>query len=153
MASTTNHGTATGRLASAPRFFPTQEGGPTKVLLTVMVNRPLKNQTTGERDADAVPLTGWIRAGAEGPGVYGMLGKGDLVSTSYTVRSSSWADQNTGEMNYRIDLTIDQIEMLESRSVTQHRRITHLEAQQAAQEPDPLQKANNRRAKLAESAA
>lgn len=128
MPAPTNSGTATGRLASAPRHF-VSENGSKHVLFTVMVDRPFRNRETGQRDSDAIPLEAWVQPETAGLGVYDMLGKGDLVSVGYTVRSSSYADKSTGEVLYRTALVVDSLTMLESRTVTQQRRIQHLQSE------------------------
>lgn len=127
-----NAGHVVGRLAADPKVFD-NPGQSTKVLLTVMADRSYRNATTGERDADAVPLEAWVRAEAQSLGVYALLGRGDLVAVDYVVRSSTYADKHTGEVIYRTALVVTDVSMLESRAVTQQRRIDRLTAQLGSQ--------------------
>lgn len=148
MSTPTNAGTVTGRVASTPKVFVT-ESGAKKVLFTLMVNRPHKNATTGQRDADAVPLEAWVRAETDGIGIFGFMDTGDLVSVSYTVRSSSLPDKETGEVPYRTSLYVIDVELLESKATTQQRRINRLQSQvneQAATPVEPAKRTTRRKA-------
>lgn len=146
--STRNAGTAIGRLAADPRVFAT-ESGARKVLLTVMVDRDFKNRETGERDSDAIPIEAWVRPNTEGLGVYGFIGRGDLVAVSYVVRSAAYPNRETGEMLYRTALVVEDLQMLESKTTTQQRRIARLQSAlqgtQGAQQPEPVQTASRSR--------
>ncbi len=153
--SATNHGTATGRLAADPRVF-TNSDGSKKVMFTVMVDRQFRNRETGERLSDAIPLEAWVAATTEGTGPFGYLGKGDQVTVSYAVRSSTYPDKTTGEIQYGLALTVTDLQFLESRATSQQRRIAHLksalEGPQAAQQAPAAPKASTRRQKAAAAA-
>lgn len=116
-----NAGHVVGRLAADPKVFD-NPGQSTKVLLTVMADRSYRNSTTGEREADAVPLEAWVRAEAQSLGVYALLSRGDLVAVDYVVRSSSYADKHTGEVIYRNALVVTDVSMLECRARAEARR-------------------------------
>lgn len=128
MAASTNSGTCTGRLAADPRVFITGSGAK-HVFLTVMVDRPFKNRATGNRDSDACSVEAWVRPETNGLGIYDHMGKGDLVSIGYAVRSRTFADEQTGEVQYAMSLVVEDVQLLESKATTQSRRIQHLQSQ------------------------
>lgn len=155
--SATNRGTATGRLAADPKIFVNADGSK-KVMFTLMVGRAWRNKETGERLSDAIPLEAWVAATTEGTGPFAYLGKGDMITVSYAVRSSTYANRN-GEVQYGLALTVNELEFLESRAATQQRRITHLQSalqgKQGAQQPEPVQttsRTRNARQKAASAA-
>jgi len=153
--SATNHGTATGRLAADPRVFVNADGSK-KVMFTLMVDRQFRHRETGERLSDAIPLEAWVAATTEGTGPFGYLGKGDQVTVSYAVRTSTYADKTTGEIQYGLALTVTDLQFLESRATSQQRRIAHLksalEGPQAAQQAASAPKVSTRRQKATAAA-
>lgn len=114
--SSTNRGTATGRLASDPRSF-VAESGDKHVFMTLMVDRPCK-ANDGSRPSDAIPLETWVRADTEGLGPWSHVGRGDLIQVGYTVRSSNYADKTTGEVRYSTILLVEEMAFLEPKSIT-----------------------------------
>lgn len=122
-----NHGYVIGRIGSL-RSFDNSDGSK-KVFVTVMADRDFKSRMTGERESDAVQLSARVRPETQGLGIYDMVGVGDLVAIDFAVRAGRYVDKQSGEVIYTQDLVVDSLAMLESRSVTQARRITSLERQ------------------------
>lgn len=122
---TRNHGFAIGRLASDPRFFENKDGSRT-VQLTVMVDQNWTRKD-GSRGADAVPVERFIPADRTN-GVFDMINKGDLVQVTYHVTTDSW-DTPQGR-RYATKLIIDDVQMLEPKSVTAARLKTRVREQE-----------------------
>jgi len=150
-----NRGTATGRIARDPHVAINSDGSKT-VLFTLLVDRARRNPTTGERGTDAIPLVAWVRAETEGTGPWAHVGTGDLIQVEYSVRSGSYPDKVTGEIKYSMQLSVSDMAFLESRAVTQQRRIAHLksalEGPQATQQAQAAPKVSTRRQKATAAA-
>ena len=150
-----NRGTATGRIARDPHVALNSDGSKT-VLFTLLVDRARRNPTTGERGTDAIPLVAWVRAETEGTGPWAHVGTGDLIQVEYSVRSSTYPHKVTGEIKYSVQLSVSDMAFLESRAVTQQRRISHLksalEGPQATQQAQAATKVSTRRQKATAAA-
>lgn len=128
-----NAGKVIGRIA-AKRVFTTDKGY-RHVFLTVAADRDY-TPTQSQQGSDMVPLEAWLKPEVEGEGIYGMANVGDLVAADYVVRSSTYPDPQTGEVRYATSLVIDRqrdLQLLESKAVTQQRQIRKLQAQSGAQ--------------------
>lgn len=122
---TSNTGTVIGRLASDPRFFENADGSRT-TQFTVMVDQNWTRKD-GSRGADAVPVERFIPADRTN-GVFDMINKGDLVQVTYHVTTDSW-DTPQGR-RYATKLIIDDVQMLEPKSVTAARLKTRVREQE-----------------------
>lgn len=124
---TSNNGTAIGRLASDPRFFDNKDGSRT-VRFTVLVDQDFVS-ANGERGVDAVPVERFIPADRSN-GVFDMAHQGDLVQVSYRATTDSYVNRN-GERRYVTKLIVSDVQLLESRKVTNERLAKRAAAQDA----------------------
>lgn len=113
-----NHGQVIGRLTRDPQVFPNKDGS-RKVMLTVAAQDNFKNRN-GERNAQYLPLEAFVAAKNDTNGVYDLLHKGDLVAIQYTVKTPSYTDGN-GQTQYKTALVPENVDMLESKTVTSQR--------------------------------
>lgn len=113
-----NHGEAIGRLTRDPQVFPNKDGS-RKVMLTVAAQDNFKNRN-GERNAQYLPFEAFVAAKNANNGVYDLLHKGDLVAIQYTVKTPSYTDGN-GQTQYKMALVPENVDMLESKTVTSQR--------------------------------
>ena len=126
-----NHGTVTGRLAADPRVF-TNSDGSKSVHVTLYVDRGYKDGE-GNRPTDRIQLETWLRPTTEFEKTpFGYMNQGDLVSLGFDVRSSVYADKQTGEVRYAQVLNIVEASLLESASTTTARLQKRLAAAQSA---------------------
>lgn len=112
-----NNGIAIGRLAYDPRFFENKDGSRT-LRLTVLVDQDFTDRN-GERGTDAVPVERFIPSD-RGNGVFDMVHQGDLVQVSYRTTVDSYVDRD-GNHRYVTKLIVADVQMLESRKVTNER--------------------------------
>lgn len=124
-----NFAIARGRLTQDVTLLPNSDGSQ-KALVKVAVKNNYKNKN-GEYDTQFIPLEGFIKKG-DNPGVYALMHKGDLVAIQYDVRSSSY--QKDGKTEYKTTLTIQQVTLCESKSVTDD-RLARRAAEAAAGSP------------------
>lgn len=113
-----NNGQTIGRLTRDPKVFPNKDGS-RKIMLTVAAQDNFKNRE-GQRGAQYVPFEAFVAAKNENNGVYDLLHEGDLIAVQYTVKTPSYTDGN-GQMQYKLSLVPENIDMLESKTVTQQR--------------------------------
>ena len=124
-----NYGVVEGRLTRNPAIFSNSDGSK-KVMLTLASRRNFKN-STGKTDSDFVAVEAYISKDAKSNGVYDLIHQGDLVGVSYTVRTSSYTDKATGEEKYTQTLLVQDVDLKESKKVTDARA----QAQTAAPAP------------------
>lgn len=113
-----NRVVVTGNITRDAQLKRTQVG--TAVLsFGLAVNDRKKNQRTGEWEdhANFVDCTLFGRR-AEALAQY--LVKGTKVAVEGRLHYSSWEDRNTGQRRSRLDVTVDEVEFLSSRSGGQH---------------------------------
>lgn len=102
MSNSTNHGIATGNLASAPRIFTNNDGSRT-VRLTVFSRDNFA--TKGEYRSTPINLEAFLPASMKGEGPYAVMDKGTEVSLSYSVRANSYV--KNGETVYEQVLQVE----------------------------------------------
>ena len=114
---TRNYAIAEGRLTKNVAIR-TNSDGSRKAMFTLAVQRNYVNKD-GKRASDFLPMEGFIPASKENNGVYDCMHEGDLVSVLYTVRSD-WYEKD-GESVFKTTLQVEQIELRESKKVTEAR--------------------------------
>lgn len=134
MANPNNNGNIIGRLADSPKAF-TNADGSKKVYITIYADRNFKNRDGG-RDSDAIALEAFVPTGVTRLGVYDLMGKGDLIAVSFSLRSEKYAKD--GQIVYKQAARIEDVQLLEPRGITQQRRANEASAQAPApQAPAP----------------
>ena len=113
-----NYGIADGRLANDVTVK-TNKDGSRKAFLTLAVQNNYKSKSTGKKEAQFIPMEGFIPAGTTGNGVYDLIHKGDAITVAYELKSDSF--EKDGAMQYRLVVKINQIELKESKAVTDAR--------------------------------
>lgn len=114
---TRNYAIAEGRLTKNVAIR-TNSDGSRKAMFTLAVQRNYVNKD-GKRASDFLPMEGFIPASKENNGVYDCMHEGDLVSVLYTVRSD-WYEKD-GENVFKTTLQVEQIELRESKKITEAR--------------------------------
>ena len=114
-----NFGSVTGRLARDLAVF-TNKDGSRSIRFTVMA-RQNWTKRDGTQGADAVSLETYIPAHRQNNGIYDYAHKGDLVQVFYRPTTQSWVDAMTGETQYRTVLEVTDLQMLESKEITNAR--------------------------------
>lgn len=97
-----------GRLVADPESQYTS-GGQALAKFRIAVDRPYKNQETGEKEADFINIVAW-RKTAEFVTQY--LGKGRLVAVQGRLQIRQWTDQS-GERKYTTEVIADQVQGLD----------------------------------------
>ena len=132
MSNLRNFGTIEGRLARDPQVFANSNGSKT-VIITVMVKRNYKTNENGELiyKSDAVELRGFIPAKNTKKSVFDYMHKGDAVAIGFTVVSNVYIDKNTQAPVYTQVLRITDVDLQESRTVTETRARARMSTMQA----------------------
>ena len=112
-----NFGIAMGRLAADPKIFENADGS-RKVRVSVVCKDRYKSD--GGKGYQVLPMERFIAKGAN-LGAFGLIHEGDLIEAQYTARSNIYTDDQ-GETHYGLVLMIEQIEIRESKTVTERRR-------------------------------
>lgn len=115
-----NYGVAEGRLTRDPKVF-TNKDGSKKVVLTLATRRNYKGKD-GSVDSDFIAIEAFVKADVNGNAVYDHMHKGDLVGIEYTVRTSKYTDEATGEEKYTQVLLAQGVDLKESKAVTTARQ-------------------------------
>ncbi len=124
-----NHGTV--RLAADPRVF-TNANGSKSVHFTLYVDRPYRD-SEGNRPSDRIQLETYVRPETDvAKTPFGDTHQGDLVSLGFEVRSSVYADKETGEVRYAQVLSIVEASLLEGAATTSARLAKRVAALQGA---------------------
>lgn len=131
MANISNYGQVIGRLTKDVKIF-TNSDGSRKVNLTVAAQDNFKSGKEQTKQTRFVPLEGFIRADKQGNGVYDLMSQGDLVAVQYSVRNNNYTDKN-GNPVYGIVLNIEDVQLMESKSVTDARKANKVAAAVAAE--------------------
>lgn len=118
MSNPANFGVLTGRLAADPKFFSNSDNSAT-VKLSVYVRNNYKSKD-GQVASQRVDVQRYIDASGRGAGVYQIIGQGDLVSINFAVKTNDYVD-SSGQKIYGQILEIDNVQILESKSVTSAR--------------------------------
>lgn len=136
-----NNANVTGRLAGDPKVF-TNADGSRKVAFTVFADHDYVTKSTGERGSDKVPVEAFIRKEVEGLGVYDFIHQGDLVRVDFKLAEEAYPSKKTGEMVYTLKASVEDITLLENKSVTQARLAKRVAEQTSvAQAAQPVQTA------------
>lgn len=115
-----NYGISEGRLVDDPTLFPNSDGSK-KVKVKLGVRNNYKN-SDGTYGTQFIQFDGFVKKDATSNGVYDSMHKGDLVAIRYEVRSNNYTDTKTGEMVYGQTLLIQEVDLKESKSVTDARQ-------------------------------
>lgn len=132
---TANFGIALGRLTKDPVLFDNKDGSK-KVMITVACQDNFKNKA-GERQTQFVQLEGFISNKSQGLGVYEYMHKGDLVQVAYGVRTNNYTDKS-GNPVYTQVLSINGVQLMETKKSQAARVANHVAAEQAAKEAAKL---------------
>lgn len=131
-----NFGIATGRLTRDPKAFANSDGSQ-KVMITVAVPNNYKGKD-GKRDTQFINMEGLVSKdrvkvenGETKLGVYDYMKKGSLVSVQYTIRTNPYTDKN-GETQYPQVCFIENVNLLESKNVTDARQKNEAQAAEPA---------------------
>jgi single-strand DNA-binding protein len=101
-----------GRLTKDPELRYMGEGqGTPRATFTLAVSRPFTNQSSGEREADFIPIIVW-RKKAEDVKKY--LTKGSLVGVEGRIQTRSY-DDNQGIRKFVTEIVSDNVYFLESK--------------------------------------
>ncbi len=103
-----------GRLCADPEFRQTPSGVPV-CRIRVAVDRPFKNQQTGERQADFINVTCW-RSTAEFVSRY--FTKGKMIIVEGSLRNNDYTDNN-GVKHYSMEVQADNVSFGESKGASQ----------------------------------
>ena len=112
-----NFGIAEGRLTKDVVIFPNSDGSK-KAMVTVAVQDNFAGKD-GKKDSQFINLEAFIPAGKDSNGVYDLMHTGDLVGLEYTVRTNNY--EKDGEMQYGQVLLIQNVDLKESKAVTDAR--------------------------------
>lgn len=124
-----NYGIAEGRLTADPTIFDNKDGSK-KVKVKLAVRDNYKN-AQNEYGTEFLQFDGFIKKDATGLGVYGSMHKGDLVAVRYEMRSNNYKDPKTGEDVYGQVCLIQEVDLKESKTVTDARQEKSAAAQAA----------------------
>lgn len=135
MSNISNYGQAIGRATKNPQVF-TNKDGSRKVMLTVAAQDNFTSGTGDDKSKKTrfIPVEGFIRANKQGNGVYDLIHEGDLIAVTYSVRNNNYTDA-AGNAQYGIVLNVEDIQLLESKSVTDARQANKVAAAAAAEAP------------------
>lgn len=93
----------------------TSMSGTTILNFTVAVNDRTKNQTTGEWE-DYANFINCVMFGRRAESLSSYLNKGQKVAVEGKLRWSSWEDKQTGAKRNKIEVIVDDLELIGSRS-------------------------------------
>lgn len=93
----------------------TSMSGTTILNFTVAVNDRTKNQTTGEWE-DYANFINCVMFGRRAESLSSYLNKGQKVALEGKLRWSSWEDKQTGAKRNKIEVIVDDLELIGSRS-------------------------------------
>lgn len=93
----------------------TSMSGTTILNFTVAVNDRTKNQTTGEWE-DYANFINCVMFGRRAESLSSYLNKGQKVAVEGKLRWSSWEDKQMGAKRNRIEVIVDDLELIGSRS-------------------------------------
>lgn len=130
--SITNNFHVLGRLTQNPSVFMNKDGSE-KIRFTVAVKNNYKSRNN-ERDSQFIPVEVFRNAVLvvkSGLGVYANIHEGDLVACSGQIRNNNYTDKD-GNKHFDIILQVDDIELLESKAVTDARLASKMTAAAAA---------------------
>lgn len=119
-----NNFTLIGRLLADPDVFDNTNGSK-KVKLTLSVKdnfKSGKDQTVGDQKLRCEAYITPEAVKASGIGRYGLIHSGDLVAVSGSINNNDYTDKD-GNAVYGIALKIENLEMMEPKSVTDARAI------------------------------
>lgn len=136
-----NYGMVTGRLTRDVAAF-TNKDGSRKIMVNVAVQNNYTNKE-GKKDSQYVALEGFIRADKQGNGVFDHMHRGDLVSIGFSVRSNNYVDKTTNKTVYSQVLFIENVDLLESKSVTDARQTKNASQSAGNAAPAPAQESND----------
>lgn len=137
MSNLRNFGIIEGRLARDPKVFVNRDGS-RKIMVTVMVKRNYKTSENGELTykSDAVDVEGFVPAkNADKKSVFDYMHKGDAVAIGFTVASNVYIDKNTQAPVYAQVLRITDVDLQESRTVTEARAKARMSTTQEQAQP------------------
>ena len=100
----------TGRTTHDIHVFENRDGSHT-IRMTVAVQNDYRNKD-GHRGVQFVDVEAFVSAEVSGLGVYAYIFKGDLISVSGSIRSSTYQDKKTGETVFRQILNADAVTVL-----------------------------------------
>lgn len=109
-----NHVAVVGNLTRSPELRSTA-GGSCVMKFSVAVNDRFKNQQTGQWE-DRPNFIDCTMFGARAESVSRFLGKGTKVCIEGKLRWSQWDDRKTGEKRSKVEVIVDEIEFMSSRS-------------------------------------
>ncbi|AUI01343.1 single-stranded DNA-binding protein [Corynebacterium glutamicum] len=142
-ANPSNNFNVIGRLAADPKIF-TNPDGSRNIQIAVYSTNNFANRN-GVYEDSIVPLTQFYSASKEGNGIYSYLKEGDQVAVNGYIHQDQFTDKSTGAKRYELNLSIDSIQPLETKSAADARRarkqvVEANKAQAAAQQaPAPVQ--------------
>lgn len=142
-ANPSNNFNVIGRLAADPKVFSNPDGS-RNIQITLYATNNFANRN-GVYEDSIVPLTQFYSASKEGNGIYTHLKEGDQVAVNGYIHQDQFIDKTTGAKRYELNLSIDSIQPLETKSAADARRarkqvIEANKAQAAAQQaPAPVQ--------------
>ncbi|BAU96178.1 single-stranded DNA-binding protein [Corynebacterium suranareeae] len=142
-ANPSNNFNVIGRLAADPKIFSNPDGS-RNIQITLYATNNFANRN-GVYEDSIVPLTQFYSASKEGNGIYTHLKEGDQVAVNGYIHQDQFIDKTTGAKRYELNLSIDSIQPLETKSAADARRarkqvVEANKAQAAAQQaPAPVQ--------------
>lgn len=128
----------TGRLAADPRVFVNSDGS-RKVVFTLFADHNYTNKATGERGSDRVPFEAFVSKDAAGLGVYDYMHQGDLVRVPARAVEESYPKGGATVYELKLKVDTENVQLLESKSVTQARAAKRAGAQVATAQAAPAQ--------------
>ena len=120
-----NFGILEGRLTKNPVVFPNKDGS-RKVMLTLAVQENYKGKD-GKTPTSFINVEAFVPAG-KNLGVYDCMHEGDRIGVEFTVRPNNYKDEKSGDMVYGQVLLVQNVDLKESKSVTDARAAKHAEA-------------------------
>lgn len=142
-ANPSNNFNVIGRLAADPKIFSNPDGS-RNIQITLYATNNFANRN-GVYEDSIVPLTQFYSASKEGNGIYTHLKEGDQVAVNGYIHQDQFIDKTTGAKRFELNLSIDSIQPLETKSAADARRarkqvVEANKAQAAAQQaPAPVQ--------------
>lgn len=142
-ANPSNNFNVIGRLAADPKIFSNPDGS-RNIQITLYATNNFANRN-GVYEDSIVPLTQFYSASKEGNGIYAHLKEGDQVAVNGYIHQDQFIDKTTGAKRFELNLSIDSIQPLETKSAADARRarkqvVEANKAQAAAQQaPAPVQ--------------
>lgn len=138
-----NFGIAEGRLTKDPVIFNNNDGS-RKIMVTLAVQDNFKGRD-GKKGTQFIDLEAFVGAGQQSNGVFEYIHKGDLVGIEYTVRTNNY--EKNGETVYGQVLFIQNVDLKESKNVTDARRAQGDAEPAAAPAPAPAPAATGKKGK------